>query len=173
MTESAFPDVRWGSETSVLRRPAAAFAATRPGSWVLRNLSGLDRRVLERSRGRLTVLGPIGAPVVLLTTTGRKSGQPRISPLLYVREDDRIFVAGSNFGGERHPGWTANLRADPHATVTIGGRDLPVRATELKGEERERIYAEFMEMVRVYDVYRGRTDREIRVFALARSDPRG
>jgi deazaflavin-dependent oxidoreductase (nitroreductase family) len=166
MAESPFPDVRWGSENSFLREPAAAFAATRPGSWVIRKLAGVDRRLLEKSGGRFTVLGPIAAPVVLLTTTGRKSGKPRTSPLLYYREGDRIYVVGSNFGQEKHPAWSANLIAEPHATVTIGGKAIPVTATLLTEPERTRIYREFDAMVRVYGVYETRTDRNMRVFAL-------
>ena len=117
MAESPFPDVRWGSETSFIRKPAVKFASTKPGSWVIRNLAGVDRWLLTKSDGRFTVLGPIAAPVVLLTTTGRKSGKPRTSPLLYYREADKIYVVGSNFGQQHHPAWTSNLLADPKAVV--------------------------------------------------------
>ncbi|GEM_PF-4658872 len=78
MAESPFPDVRWGSESSFIRKPAIAFAATKPGSWVIRNLAGIDRKLLERSNGRFTVLGPIAAPVILLTTYC--SPRPAASP---------------------------------------------------------------------------------------------
>jgi deazaflavin-dependent oxidoreductase (nitroreductase family) len=166
VTESPFPDVRWGSENSRLRGPATAFASSKPGSWLIRSLTPLDRRVLIRSRGRYTVLGPIGAPTLLLTTTGAKSGLPRTSPLLYCRDDARLLVIGSNFGQAHHPAWTGNLRANPDATVTIGGVDVPVRAHPLAGDERQRGIDAFIELTRVYAAYLDRTDRDIRVFAL-------
>jgi deazaflavin-dependent oxidoreductase (nitroreductase family) len=167
MAESPFPDVRWGSENNFLSKFANAFASTRPGSWVVRNLTGVDRSLLERTDGKYTILGPIGAPVVLLTTTGRKSGVPRTSPLLYYREADKIYVVGSNFGQQHHPAWTSNLLADPHATVAIGGKKIPVTATPVVGSEKERIYDEFDHIAGVYGEYKTRTDREMRMFALA------
>jgi deazaflavin-dependent oxidoreductase (nitroreductase family) len=166
MTGSPFPDVRWGSADSRLRKPATAFAASRAGSWVIRTLTPLDRRLLTRTRGRYTVLGPIGAPTLLLTTTGAKTGLPRTSPLLYCRDGARLLVIGSNFGQARHPAWTANLLANPTATVTIGGVDIPVRAELLAGADRQVGIDTFIELARVYAAYLERTDRDIRVFTL-------
>lgn len=162
-----FPDVRWGSETSPLRRPLIAFASTRPGSWVIRKLTPVDRRLLMRSQGRYTVLGPLGAPTMLLTTTGVKSGLPRTTPLLYTREGDDLIVVGSNFGQERHPAWSGNLRANPHAVVTIGGQAIPAVAEQLQGEEAEAAFERFVALARNYAEYRSRTDRQIRVFRLS------
>jgi deazaflavin-dependent oxidoreductase (nitroreductase family) len=166
MTTDPFPDVRWGRENSRLGKPAAALAATKPGSWLLRTATPLDRKLLVRSRGRFTLLGPIGAPSLLLTTTGAKSGLARTSPLLYWREAGSVHVVGSNFGQAHHPAWTTNLLADPRATVTIGGKDVPVVATLLTGAERDRVYDAFVELASTYDAYRSRTDRDIRVFRL-------
>lgn len=166
MDESVFPDVRWGSERSVLRGPMAAFGATKPGSWLIRTLTPLDRRLLQRSRGRFTMLGPIGAPTLLLTTIGRKSGLPRTTPLLYHREGNALYVVGSNFGQSHHPAWSGNLLAEPTATATMAGKDIPVRATLLRGNESERVFGEFVKIAVAYRAYRGRTDRELRVFKL-------
>jgi deazaflavin-dependent oxidoreductase (nitroreductase family) len=166
MSHDPFPDVRWGRENSRLAGPAGKLAATAFGSWLLRTATPLDRRLLMRSRGRFTVLGPIGAPTLLLTTTGAKSGLPRTSPLLYVRGDGVLYVVGSNFGGPKHPAWSTNLLANPGAIVTIGGRDIDVAAQLLAGPERERVWQLFVDLVATYDVYRDRTDRDIRVFAL-------
>lgn len=166
MASDPFPDVRWGSQSSRLREPAARLAATKAGSWLLRTATPLDRRLLLRSRGRFTVLGPIGAPTLLLTTTGAKSGQTRTSPLLYWRDGRSLYVVGSNFGQAHHPAWTSNLLTTPRATVTIGGKDVPVVATQLDGAERDRVWAAFVELASTYDAYRGRTDRDIRVFRL-------
>jgi len=166
VTGDPFPDVRWGSATSPLRDRLIDIAGSKPGSWLLRTLTPLDRRVLSRSRGRFTVLGPFGAPTMLFTTTGSKSGHPRTSPLLYHREPGRLFVVGSNFGQAHHPAWTNNLLSDPRATVTIGGQDVLVRARLLTGAERDRIWQAFVALASTYDAYRSRTDRDIRVFAL-------
>ncbi|MGZ4651034.1 MAG: nitroreductase/quinone reductase family protein, partial [Kineosporiaceae bacterium] len=100
---TAFPDVRWGSDSSRLRGPLTAFASTRAGSWLIRRLTPLDRRLLVRSRGRYTVLGPVGVPLLLLTTTGAKSGLARTTPLVFTRDGDSLILVGSNFGQERHP----------------------------------------------------------------------
>ena len=166
---SPFPDERWGSESSWMRRPSIAFASTTAGSWLVRALTPLDRRLLLRARGRFTVLGPIGAPILLLTTTGSTSGMPRATPLLFVRDGDDIGVVGSNFGQSRHPAWSRNLLADPRATVTIGGHDVPVTAELLDGDERDHIWRLFTRLAGVYDVYRERTTRDLRVFRLRAS----
>jgi deazaflavin-dependent oxidoreductase (nitroreductase family) len=166
MSSSPFPDVRWGSERSILRKPLIALSTTRLGSWLIRKVTPLDRHVLLRSKGRLTMLGPIGLPTLLLTTTGRKSGLPRTTPLLYYREGDTLFVVGSNFGQAHHPAWTGNLLTNPQATVTVGGRGVLVRATQLTGPESDRVFAQFVHVARTYSRYRDRTTRQLRIFAL-------
>lgn len=160
------PDVRWRSPESFLSRLGSRFASTRPGSWTIRTLMPLDRRLLVRTNGRRTILGPIGAPMLLLETVGRKSGLPRLSPLLFARDGASVVVVGSNFGQEHHPAWTGNLSADPHAVVVVGGRRIPVTATRLEGEEAEAAYQKMEEITAVYSAYRGRTHRQIRVFRL-------
>lgn len=166
MTDAGFPDVRWGSENSILRKPLTAFASTKPGSWVIKTLTPIDRSVLVRSQGRFTVLGPVGAPILLLTTIGATSGVERTSPLLFARDGERLIVVGSNFGQARHPAWTNNLIKNPEATVTIGGTARAVHAELLDGEAAEEGYQRLISVTSVYDAYRGRTDRHIRVFAL-------
>jgi deazaflavin-dependent oxidoreductase (nitroreductase family) len=164
---AGYPDVRWGSESSWLRGPFVAFSTTKPGSWFIKTMTPLDRRLLVRSKGRYTALGPIGAPTMLLTTTGAKSGLARTSPLLYSRDGEAIIVVGSNFGQDKHPAWTTNLIAHPQdVLVTIGGQDVPSCAELLSGEEAEAGYALMAATTRTYTEYRSRTDREIRVFRL-------
>lgn len=160
------PDELWGSSDTALARVGQAFAATRPGSWTIRKLMPLDRRLLVRSDGKRTVLGPIGAPVLLLETTGRKSGQTRVSPLLFARDGDGLIVVGSNFGQEHHPAWTGNLLAAPAAVVVVRGKRIAVRAELLAGDAALAAYQRMVEVTKVYSVYKGRTDREIRVFRL-------
>jgi deazaflavin-dependent oxidoreductase (nitroreductase family) len=167
MTE--IPDTRWGSTDSVVSRVASRFAATRFGSWTVRSLMPLDRKLLVRTNGRRTVLGPIGAPMLLLETIGRKSGQPRISPLLFARDGGSVVVVGSNFGQEHHPAWTGNLLAHPDAVVIAGGQRIPVAATLLDGDAADTAYQMMVDLTPVYGSYRGRTDRQIRVFRLTPS----
>ena len=164
-----FPQRQWGSPESPPARVANRFAGTKIGSRLIRALTPLDRWVLERTDARYTVLGPIGAPVILLTTTGRKSGRPRTQPLLCVHDGAVLYVIGSNFGGARHPAWTANLLADPTATVSIAGERIPVTAGRVEGTAAEAIFRRFVDITGAYAAYRDRTDRELRIFALTRT----
>lgn len=160
------PDARWGNDNSLLARGGRAFAATKAGSWTIRRLMPLDRKIMLKTEGRLTALGPIGAPTMLLETTGRKSGAKRLSPLLFARDGDSIIVVGSNFGQDHHPAWTGNLMANPAAVVKAGGKTVSVTAKLLDGDEAEAAYRKMTEVANVYSVYRGRTARSIRVFRL-------
>lgn len=161
-----FPDAHWGSERmSTLFRPIYALASSRVGSRFIRVLVPLDRRVLQATGGKYTLFGPTSLPELLLTATGRKSGQPRMSALSYLRDGDRLLVLGSNFGQQHHPAWTANLIADPEAVVAINGVEIPVTATLLTGADRDRALQRFLAYP-MYQSYRTRTDRELRVFAL-------
>ncbi len=169
------PDALWGRSDGLMARAATAFASTKAGSWTVRTLMPLDRRVMLRTEGRRTLLGPIGAPTLLLETTGRKSGLPRLSPLLFARDGElgsgsSVIVVGSNFGQEHHPAWTGNLIARPAATLIVGGVRVPVVAELLSGDEAEAAYQKMVAVTKVYAAYRGRTDREIRVFRLTPTD---
>jgi deazaflavin-dependent oxidoreductase (nitroreductase family) len=166
MTQSPFPEQRWGRADSRLVKQLTRFASTQFGSNVIKALTPLDRRLLMRTKGKYTVLGPIGDPPLLLTTTGAKSGLPRTTPLIYVREGDHLIVIGSNFGQGHHPTWTTNLRANPDAVVAIAGQEIAVRARQLDGAERDSAIDAFIRLTSVYAEYLRRTDREIRVFAL-------
>lgn len=168
MTDTGFPDARWGSESNPLRGLVDTFAATPLGSRCIRALVPLDRRLLAATKGRYTVLGPFGLHVLVLTTVGRKSGRRRQSPLIYTREGDRLYLFGSNFGQSTHPAWTSNLLANPDAWVTMGGKEIPVVATPLHGAEYDHAVGLFMNYLKAYPAYLSRTDRQIRVFALDR-----
>lgn len=165
MPDDPFPSGGWGSAGPV-RRFGDAFAATRIGSRVLRALVPLDRRLLSRTNGRVSVLGPFGLQILLLTTIGAKSGRRRQSPLIYTRDSERLYLFGSNFGQTRHPAWSSNLLANPDAWVTLAGKEIAVRARPLAGEEYDRASRLFMDYLKAYPAYRTRTDRRIRVFAL-------
>jgi deazaflavin-dependent oxidoreductase (nitroreductase family) len=152
------PDQIWGSRDSALAKGAQRFAATKLGSWTVRSMMPLDRRLLIRSGGRRTVLGPIGVPMLLLESVGRKSGQTRVG--------GSAIVVGSNFGQEHHPAWTGNLLADPTGTIVVAGQRIPVTAELLAGPEADAAYQKMVEVTHVYAAYKGRTDRNIRVFRL-------
>lgn len=162
---TAIPDYRWGN-SRILNKGAVALASTKPGSWAIRKLMPLDRKVMLRTNGRRSILGPVGVQSLLLETIGRKSGQTRISPLLFARDGESVIVVGSNFGQEHHPAWTSNLIAQPDVRVISGGVEVPVRAELLTGDEAEAGWQAMVASASVYAVYKTRTAREIRVFRL-------
>ncbi|MFG2943474.1 nitroreductase/quinone reductase family protein [Streptomyces sp. NPDC048282] len=165
----SWPELRWGRSGTALSRAAVRLAATRPGTWAMMRGRGLDRRILLRTRGRRTLLGPIGAPLLLLVTTGRRSGRPRTTALVYHRVGHELFVVGSNYGQTHDPLWCANLRALPQAVVIMAGRHTPVRAVEVSGPRKDRLYEDFVQLADVYRAYRGRAGRDIPMFALERT----
>jgi deazaflavin-dependent oxidoreductase (nitroreductase family) len=137
-------------------QPIAAVqrAVTRLHSFVYRATDG-------RVGGRIA-----GGPVLLLTTTGRKSGKECTVPLLYLEDGENIVVVASNGGAPKHLVWWLNLEANPEATVEIGGRELRVRAEKAPSGEKERLWPKLVEMYAGYESYRHRTDREIPVVVL-------
>lgn len=131
----------------------------------LKVMSALHTAILRAFKGR--VLGNFGAaPVLLLTTRGRKSGKSRTVPLLYLRDGDRFIVIASKGGAPEHPDWYFNLEATPNATVQIGERSMPVTAQTLSGPERERLWREATRLYPGYRDYERKTTRTIPVVAL-------
>jgi deazaflavin-dependent oxidoreductase (nitroreductase family) len=106
------------------------------------------------------------APVLLLTTTGRKSGQPRTTPLLYARTGDGYVLIASKGGAEHDPLWYRNLQANPSAEVQVGRRLEQVRARDAEGEERERLWRALTDLYSGYDGYAKKTSRTIPVVVL-------
>jgi deazaflavin-dependent oxidoreductase (nitroreductase family) len=97
-----------------------------------------------------------GFRALTLHTVGNKSGQPRVSPLLYIRDGDDVVLIGTNFGQPKHPGWTANLLAQPEAEVGIGPERLKVTAELADEETWARLFPAFVEMYPGYQDYIGR-----------------
>ena len=121
-----------------LQRFAQRLAAARPLAWLAaRILHRLDKAHL-RASGESRPLAEylVGVPVIMLTTTGAKSGLPRTMPLLALPADERIIIFGTNFGQGHHPAWVHNLRANPRATVTYRGQSAPYVARDATEEER-------------------------------------
>ncbi|MFF9852347.1 nitroreductase/quinone reductase family protein [Streptomyces litmocidini] len=140
-------------------------------------MSDFNEQVIEEFRangGRVDGMFE-GASLLLLTTTGARSGRPHTNPAVYVRDGARLLVFASNAGGPKHPAWFHNLRADAHVTVELG---TPGRTVELfaamavvtEGEERDRLYAEQSARDPAFAAYQAGTDRVIPVVALHRVD---
>jgi len=109
-------------------------------AFALRRLGGerLDGWLYRRSGGRLSIAGPAMFPVMLLTTTGRRSGRPRTTPVIYIRDGDDLIVSSEHFGQQRPAAWPLNLEADPSATVQLGDVAARFRARRADAEEDRR-----------------------------------
>jgi deazaflavin-dependent oxidoreductase (nitroreductase family) len=131
----------------------------------LRAMWRVHRFVLRATRGRLG--GRLGdLKLLLLETTGNKSGRLRSVALSHLEWGGRYFVVASYAGEDRDPAWAKNLRAQPKARVTVAGRSFPVVARILDGEERDAMFGRFVEADAAYGEYSERTAREIPVFEL-------
>jgi len=139
--------------------------STRPNPTFARLFSTFHRTVVRWSGGRL-LTGFKGEPMILLTTTGRKSGEPRTWPLSALREGDGWVVCASNGGHDRHPAWYLNLEANPEVTVQDGRRTVTARARITEGEERDACFARFCDYLSNYRAYQEATDRRIPVVVL-------
>jgi deazaflavin-dependent oxidoreductase (nitroreductase family) len=108
----------------------------------------------------------MGLPVLLLTTTGRKTGHKRTRALMYLPRGSDFVVIASYLGEPRHPSWWLNLEAQPEAEVQVGSLSTPVRAREAQGDEREELWRAVVQKSPDYDEYQSRTTRRIPVVVL-------
>ncbi|MER6579429.1 nitroreductase family deazaflavin-dependent oxidoreductase [Nonomuraea sp. NPDC001023] len=133
--------------------------------------NSFNQQVIDEFRaneGR--VGGPFeGASLVLLTTTGAKSGRPTTTPVMYLADGDRYVIIASNAGADNHPAWYHNLRANPTATAEIGTETFEVKADFIEGDERDRLYARMVEIAPGFAEYEAKTSRRIPVVALNRT----
>ncbi|HEV3282925.1 MAG TPA: nitroreductase family deazaflavin-dependent oxidoreductase [Solirubrobacteraceae bacterium] len=131
----------------------------------LRAMGKLNVPIYRLTRGRL--MGKISrAPVLLLTATGRRSGQRRTAPVLYLEDGDRLIVVGSNAGNANTPAWSLNLQANPDAEVEVYGTHRLVRARVAEGDERMDLWRRANGQYGGFDEYEARTSRDIKVFVL-------
>jgi deazaflavin-dependent oxidoreductase (nitroreductase family) len=161
---------------NALQRGVKRLASTAPVAWLLsKTLRHLDRAVAFLSGGRTTATTLLtGLPVIYLTTTGARSGQPRTTPLIVGVDGDKLIAFATNFGGPKAPAWSYNLRAHPMATVTYRGRSAIYRSREATPEERERYWPLADAIYPGYAAYRRRAaHREIPVFVLERVETSG
>ena len=152
----------------VYARAVNAFSATRPGSWLVRHVAArVDPTLFRWSRGRVTVTGVPTLPMLVLTTTGRRTGLPRSVQLAHLAEPSGSWlVVASAMGRNRHPEWLLNLRAHPRARILLRGQELEVDAVELPADERERQWPALLRTIPQMRTYRRRTTREIPVVRL-------
>jgi deazaflavin-dependent oxidoreductase (nitroreductase family) len=133
-------------------------------------VSDWNTKIIEEFRaneGR--VGGPFtDAPMLLLTTTGRRTGERRTNPMMYMADGDRLLVFASKGGAPTHPDWYHNLVADPRVTVEVGTESYQAHATALQGDERDRLYAEQSRRYPGFAEYQRNTSRVIPVVALVR-----
>lgn len=152
-----------------IQRALRRLGASGPGSWFFsRVLIHIDRPVYRLTRGRHTFASLVsGLPVVMLTTTGARSGRRHSVPVLGLPTPDGLAVIASNYGRRRHPAWYHNLRATPEGRVAVNGHEGPFRAHEAGGEERARIWGRALEIYPGFSQYERRAShRRIGVFVL-------
>lgn len=127
---------------------------------------GRIHRAIYRASGGRVGARLAGLDMLLLTTTGRKSGEPRTQPLACFADGDDWVVVASNAGQDRHPAWFLNLQASPEARIRIGREERAVRAHVAEGAERERLWPWLQERNPAYARYERRTERQIPVVIL-------
>jgi len=129
-----------------------------------------NRQLIEDFRAtRGTSGGPLdGRPLLLLTTTGAKSGQRRTTPMMYMRDGERLLVIASNAGAPTHPDWYRNLVADPDVTVEVGTETFDARAVVLEGLERQQLWSKLVEQYPFFTDHQAKITRQIPLIALER-----
>jgi deazaflavin-dependent oxidoreductase (nitroreductase family) len=134
-------------------------------------LKGFNAQIVEEFRANGgKVGGPFeGAELLLLTTTGAKTGLRRTSPLAYQRVDGKLLIIGSYRGADIHPAWVHNLRANPQAHIEVGTESYDVAARELPREERDPVWAKIVSVAPGFGEYQEHTSRVIPLFELTRA----
>lgn len=107
-----------------------------------------------------------GAPLLLLHHAGARSGKPRINPMMYLKDGDRYLVFASKGGADTNPDWYVNIKAHPDAQIEVGDETIDVRAEEVTGHERDKLYARQASLYPPFAQYQLKTKRVIPVIAL-------
>ncbi len=139
-----------------------------PESELVADVTNWNANIIEEFRQNHGRVGGYfeGAPVLLLTTVGRRTKQQHTNPVMYLADGDRLLVFASKSGAPEHPDWYRNLLADPHVTVEVGDDTYRAHAVVLEGEERDRFYAEQSRRYPQFADYEKRTSRVIPVVAI-------
>ena len=154
---------------NAFHRAVQAFAATRPGAWIFsRTLAPSDRVASKLSNGRVAVPAIMARlPVLVLTSTGRRTGQPRRTHLIAVPFNDTLALLGTNFGQPNTPTWVLNLEAEPRAAVTHRGITREIVARSATDAECRQVLANSSSVYPGYVKYQQRiTGRRLRIFIL-------
>lgn len=155
---------------NAFQRGMQALGSSKGGAWMFsRTLQPMDRAVRALSRGRASAPGLLaGLPVLWVTTTGRKSGQPRTAPLIAVPVgDDGLALLGTNFGQAGTPAWVLNLEADPALRVGFGGQERAAVARPATDVERDEVWSRSRGVYGGYEKYQERiSGRTVRIFVL-------
>lgn len=135
------------------------------------DLEALNTRIVEEFRANGGTVGPPfeGRHILLLHTTGAKSGRPRLSPLAYFPVGDTMIIAGSYAGADVDPAWVHNLRTNPRARIEIGTDACDVTSRELPRAERDELYPKLVEQTPVFGDYQAKTSRVIPLFELQKA----
>lgn len=146
-------------------------ASSRPGAWLFsRTLHHFDWLFLKLSGGRITLTSILaGLPVIIITTTGAKSGLPRTLPLICIRDTNKagvLAIIASNWGQQHAPGWYHNLKTNPHASATLNGKSGSYLASEAAGAEYEKFWQIASETYPGFPLYKERAGRRIPIMVL-------
>ena len=136
--------------------------------WLIALITAVHRFLYRVTKGRIGA-GSGNRKFLLLTHVGRKTGRLRVTPLLYVEDDDHWVVIGSNAGDDRHPAWWLNLQSHPSAEIQVGGTRFTVQARAATAEESERLWPKFIAVYKDYETYRARTTRTIPIVILEKA----
>ncbi len=133
-------------------------------------MNDFNKSIVDEFRSNAGVVGgPFeGRPLLLLHTTGAKSGQPRLAPLAYFTVEGKLIIIGSKAGADTNPDWVHNLRANPHAHIEIGTDAYDVVAREFSREERDEAYPKVVAEAPGFGEYQEKTSRVIPLFELTR-----
>jgi deazaflavin-dependent oxidoreductase (nitroreductase family) len=137
------------------------------GNVVMKIMSALTTLAYRATGGKIGGKFLRGAPVILVTTTGCKSGKPRTAPLIYLEDGNDLVIVASKGGMSHHPAWYRNLEANPDVEVEIGSERRKMRARRVSDEEKAAFWSRLTQIYRDYDDYQARTDRNIPVVVLS------
>ena len=142
----------------------------RDESYATDEYKSFNENLIEEFRANSGKVGGqfAGAPLLLLTTRGVKSGQPRIAPLAYTKDGDRLVIIASKGGAPTHPDWFHNIRANPEVTVELGTESFPARAAIQDGAERQRLFDQMAAQMPGFADYQKNTTRQLPVIVLER-----
>ena len=147
-------------------------STNRVATWLIKHVaSPLDPVIYKATNGRLTSMGPPAMPMLTLTSIGRRTGKPRAVQLAYLEHDGDPLVVASAMGQKKHPAWRYNLDANPVVEVQTRGVRFKARAVVLSDSEKDVVWDDIRRAIPQMNVYVKRTQRNIRVFRLSRSEP--